>query len=246
MFGICNLAIVPIRFEASDRSEMVSQLLFGDHFKIVESTPKWIRIQTAFDHYEGWIDRKQYQALSETQFQLIETTANILNGDLIDFVSYGNNQLMPIPLGSSVSFLDINEINTSNFQFEGMKLCGVKPKEQLLKTAFLYLNAPYLWGGKTPFGIDCSGFVQKALKEKFNLTLPRSTGEQARIGKPIKKSELQMGDLVFFKTGRTNHVGIYIEDGKFMHASTKIGVTISELESDYFAKNYWKAQRVFK
>lgn len=104
----------------------------------------------------------------------------------------------------------------------------------------------YKMGGTSKNGIDCSGFVQKALKEKFNLTLPRSTGEQARIGKPIKKSELQMGDLVFFKTGRTNHVGIYIEDGKFMHASTKIGVTISELNSEYFAKNYWKAQRVFK
>ena len=104
----------------------------------------------------------------------------------------------------------------------------------------------YKLGGTSKNGIDCSGFVQKALKEKFNLNLPRSTGEQAQIGKSINKNELQMGDLVFFKTGRTNHVGIYIEDGKFMHASTKIGVTISELESDYFAKNYWKAQRVFK
>ena len=103
----------------------------------------------------------------------------------------------------------------------------------------------YKMGGTSKNGIDCSGFVQKALKEKFNLTLPRSTGEQARIGKPIKKSELQMGDLVFFKTGRTNHVGIYIEDGKFMHASTKIGVTISELDSDYFKNSYWKAQRIF-
>lgn len=103
----------------------------------------------------------------------------------------------------------------------------------------------YKLGGSSKSGIDCSGFVQRVLKEKFNLSLPRSTGEQARVGKPINKSELQMGDLVFFKTGRTNHVGIYIEDGKFMHASTKIGVTISELESDYFAKNYWKAQRVF-
>lgn len=104
----------------------------------------------------------------------------------------------------------------------------------------------YKMGGTSKNGIDCSGFVQKALKEKFNLTLPRSTSEQVLVGKSINKSELQMGDLVFFKTGRTNHVGIYIEDGKFMHASTKIGVTISELNSEYFAKNYWKAQRVFK
>ncbi|WP_198304985.1 NlpC/P60 family protein [Arcobacter vandammei] len=104
----------------------------------------------------------------------------------------------------------------------------------------------YKLGGTSKSGIDCSGFVQKALKEKFNLTLPRSTGEQAQIGKSINKNELQMGDLVFFKTGKTNHVGIYIEDGKFMHASTKIGVTISELDNTYFAKSYWKAQRVFK
>lgn len=104
----------------------------------------------------------------------------------------------------------------------------------------------YKLGGSTKNGIDCSGFVHKALKEKFNLDVPRNTIELSQMGKSIGKNELQMGDLVFFKTGRTNHVGIYIEDGKFMHASTKIGVTISELESDYFAKSYWKAQRVFK
>lgn len=104
----------------------------------------------------------------------------------------------------------------------------------------------YKLGGSTKNGIDCSGFVHKALKEKFNLDVPRNTIELSQMGKSIGKNELQMGDLVFFRTGRTNHVGIYIEDGKFMHASTKIGVTISELESDYFAKSYWKAQRVFK
>ena len=142
MFGICNLAIVPIRAEASDRSEMVSQLLFGDHFKIIEKTPKWVYIETAFDHYEGWIDSKQYQVLTADQFQLIEQSEPILNGDLIDFISYGSNQLMPIPVGSSLSFLDVNEINLANYQFEGLKVCGVKPKEQFLKTAFLYLNAP--------------------------------------------------------------------------------------------------------
>ncbi len=104
----------------------------------------------------------------------------------------------------------------------------------------------YRLGGTSKKGIDCSSFVQQAMKNSSNVTLPRSTKEQINIGKTISKNELQMGDLVFFKTGRTNHVGIYIEDGKFMHASTKIGVTISELDNTYFKKNYWKAQRIIK
>lgn len=103
----------------------------------------------------------------------------------------------------------------------------------------------YRLGGQTKQGIDCSSFVQKVISEKFDINLPRDTKSQALIGKPIKKSELKMGDLVFFKTGRTNHVGIYLENGKFMHASTKIGVTISELDNVYFKKHYWKAQRIF-
>lgn len=104
----------------------------------------------------------------------------------------------------------------------------------------------YRIGGTSKKGIDCSSFVQQAIKNSSNITLPRSTKDQVNIGQTISKNELQMGDLVFFKTGRTNHVGIYIEDGKFMHASTKIGVTISELDNSYFKKNYWKAQRIIK
>lgn len=104
----------------------------------------------------------------------------------------------------------------------------------------------YRLGGTSKKGIDCSSFVQQAMKNSSNITLPRSTYQQINMGETIKKSELQMGDLVFFKTGRTNHVGIYIENGKFMHASTKKGVTISKLDNIYFKKNYWKAQRILK
>lgn len=102
----------------------------------------------------------------------------------------------------------------------------------------------YKLGGSNKSGIDCSGFIQKAFKEKFDLEMPRTTVSQSKIGKEIDKNELEVGDLVFFKTGRTNHVGIYIDNGKFMHASTKIGVTISDLQNEYFKKSYWKAQRV--
>lgn len=102
----------------------------------------------------------------------------------------------------------------------------------------------YKLGGESKKGIDCSGFIQKMFKEKFALEIPRTTLEQANMGKQIKKNELEIGDLVFFKTGKTKHVGIYVENGKFMHASTKIGVTISDLDNDYFIRNYWKAQRI--
>ena len=102
----------------------------------------------------------------------------------------------------------------------------------------------YKLGGDSKSGIDCSGFIQKAFKEKFDLTMPRTTTLQSEVGKEIDKNELRSGDLVFFKTGEINHVGIYLEDGMFIHASTKIGVTISELDNSYFSKSYWKAQRV--
>jgi cell wall-associated NlpC family hydrolase len=102
----------------------------------------------------------------------------------------------------------------------------------------------YKLGGESRTGIDCSAFIQKAFEEKLSLEMPRTTLLQAKIGKEISKDELEVGDLVFFKTGKTKHVGIYMENGKFMHASTSYGVTISDLSNSYFAKNYWKAQRI--
>ncbi len=102
----------------------------------------------------------------------------------------------------------------------------------------------YKLGGDSKSGIDCSGFTQKAFKEKFNLAMPRTTTMQSQVGKEIDKKELKSGDLVFFRIGDINHVGIYLEKGMFIHASTKTGVTISELDNSYFSKSYWKAQRV--
>lgn len=102
----------------------------------------------------------------------------------------------------------------------------------------------YKLGGESMTGIDCSAFIQKAFEEKLALEMPRTTLLQAKVGKEVSKDELEVGDLVFFKTGKTKHVGIYMENGKFMHASTSNGVTISDLDNSYFAKNYWKAKRI--
>ena len=205
---------------------MVSQLLFGDAFKIIETTPKWTKIQTAFDTYEGWVDNKQFQEITENQYQILENSENVLNGELIDFISYNMNQLMPIPLGSSLNFLDINEINKANFQFEGKKECGIKPKDNLLKTAFLYLNAPYLWGGKTPFGIDCSGFTQMVYKLN-GYKLLRDASQQAIQGEALSFiEESEPGDLAFFDNDEGNiiHVGIMMENNYIIHASGKVRI----------------------
>ncbi|MEW5675304.1 C40 family peptidase [Flavobacterium enshiense] len=226
MFAICNLAIVPLRFEPSDRSELVSQVLFGEHFKILEQTEKWSRIQLAFDDYEGWIDNKQFQLISESNYHLLSSSPLIMNADLVEYITTSNNYLMPIPIGSSLSFLDNPEINTAQYTFEGMKVCGIKPKSELLKTAFMYLNAPYLWGGKTPFGIDCSGFTQMVYKLNGHSIL-RDASQQATMGEALSFiEESEPGDLAFFDNdeGRIIHVGMIMENNYIIHAHGKVRI----------------------
>lgn len=103
----------------------------------------------------------------------------------------------------------------------------------------------YKTGGLSKKGIDCSGFVYITFLRKLGIRLPRTTELQAGIGTAVRKSRLRAGDLVFFRTGRkVRHVGIYIEDGKFLHASTRRGVTISSLDNSYWSDTYWKSVRL--
>lgn len=106
-------------------------------------------------------------------------------------------------------------------------------------------STPYKLGGLSKKGIDCSGFVHITYKERFGVSLPRTTTRQAQVGTKITRQQLQAGDLVFFKTGfKVRHVGIYIEDGKFLHASTSNGVMISNINNRYWKKVYWKSMRI--
>jgi hypothetical protein len=197
MFAICNLAIIPLRAEPSDRSEIVSQILFGEHFEIIETQNQWSKIKLYFDDYEGWVDSKQYQIISEKSFKELSKDAIILNSDLVEYVSNPANILLPIPLGASVSFLHHSEINIENFEFEGLRVSGIKPKSDLITTSFLYLNAPYLWGGKTPFGIDCSGFTQMVYKLN-GFKLLRDASQQSTQGEVLSFiEESEPGDLAF-------------------------------------------------
>jgi len=226
MYGICNLAIIPLRAEPSDRSEIVSQVLFGEHFEVIEQLKQWSKIRLQFDNYEGWVDSKQFKIISETEFHLLSKDATILNSDLVEYVTASNNLLMPIPLGASLSFLNHPEINSNNFEFEGMKVSGIKPKSNLIESAFMYLNAPYLWGGKTPFGIDCSGFTQMVYKLN-GYHLLRDASQQATQGEALSFiEESEPGDLAFFDNDEGNiiHVGIIMNDNYIIHGSGKIRI----------------------
>lgn len=226
MFGICNLAIVPLRLEPSDRSEMTSQLLFGEHFTILEQTAKWSRIRLAFDGYEGWIDNKQFTPVNGSQYSHLDAAPAVLNADLIEYIMSPSGQLMPVPIGASLSFLDDSLINAEGYVFEGLRTTGVKDKKLLLQTAFMYLNAPYLWGGKTPFGIDCSGFTQMVYKLN-GYKLLRDASQQATQGEALSFiEESEPGDLAFFdnEEGRIIHVGIIMEDNYIIHAHGKVRI----------------------
>ncbi|MBU3681023.1 MAG: NlpC/P60 family protein [Flavobacterium sp.] len=226
MFGICNLAVIPLRLEPSDRSEIVSQILFGEHFEILETQKQWRKIKLHFDQYEGWIDEKQFQTISASEFKTLSDIPIVLNGDLVEYISYGNNQLLPITLGASVSFLSNTSINLQQMSFDGLKLEGIQAKSNLIETAFMYVNAPYLWGGKTPFGIDCSGFTQMVYKLN-GYRLFRDASQQAAQGVPLSFiEESEAGDLAFFdnEEGKIIHVGIIMDDNYIIHASGKVRI----------------------
>ena len=133
---------------------------------------------------------------------------------------------MPVSLGSDLSYLTFADINSQQLTFDGTMITGIQPKTNLLKTAFLYLNAPYLWGGKTPFGIDCSGFTQMVYRLN-GYNIPRDASQQAKIGEPLSFiEESEVGDLAFFdnEEGNIIHVGIIMENNYIIHAHGKVRI----------------------
>ena len=118
-------------------------------------------------------------------------------------------------------------------------------KESLYAQYNQWRNTKYQIGGLSKNGIDCSGFVHMTFKTRLGMVLPRSTEFQAELGASVDKNQLRAGDLVFFRTGRTDrHVGVYLENGRFLHASTRQGVIISGLDENYWKAAYWKAKRL--
>lgn len=220
-YGICNLSIVPLRNEPADTSELVSQVIYGDFFKVLEQRKKWSKIRLAFDKYEGWIDNKQYIEISESQYKYLVKEAPKLSTDLVEFIEDENNQIFPISIGSC-----LNGLLLLNHKYEGNSINEKIEKSNIIQTAFTFLNAPYLWGGKTPFGIDCSGFTQMVYKLN-GYKLLRDASQQATQGEALSFiEESEPGDLAFFDNseGAIIHVGIIMKDNYIIHAHGKVRI----------------------
>ncbi|MDB4325397.1 C40 family peptidase [Flavobacteriaceae bacterium] len=220
-YGICNLSIVPLRAEAADSSELVTQVLYGEVFKVLESRKKWSRIRLAFDSYEAWIDNKQFLFIEEENYNDISRQTPIVCEDLVDMVYTKDNQMLSIVMGSSLNGLAI-----LNHDFEGSSVEAKFAKDNLINTALLYLNTPYLWGGKTPFGIDCSGFTQMVYKLN-GYPLKRDASQQVEQGEALSFiEESEPGDLAFFDNaeGDITHVGIIMKDNYIIHAHGKVRI----------------------
>lgn len=231
-FGICTLSSVPGRVEPADAAEMVTQLLFGEHYSILEKRKKWLRIKVAADGYECWIDKKQNFEISEKFFQRLEKQKFIPAAlELVSLVrNLSNGEYIPIVAGSMLPFLKGNvfQIDREKFEFDGLaqRKQERKNKELLEQNARLFLNAPYLWGGRQPFGIDCSGFTQVCYK-MIGWDIPRDSYQQASLGHSLSFiEEAEPGDLAFFDNaeGRIIHVGMLLNDNKIIHASGKVRI----------------------
>ena len=229
-YGVCHLSVVPCRFEPFDTSEMVTQLLFGETVKLYEEKKKdWRRAKTAFDGYDCWIDEKQITFISEEQFEAINL--NKVSGELVHVVENKESELItPICIGSSLPNYSkgIVKIGESKLGFTGQIIDTSKKisKALIVQNAMMYLNAPYLWGGRSPFGIDCSGFTQVVYKLN-GVKLPRDASQQAEIGQTLSFiEESESGDLAFFDNAEGNiiHVGIMLEDNRIIHASGKVRI----------------------
>jgi hypothetical protein len=220
-YGICNLSIVPVRIQPADVSEMVTQILYGEYFKVLEERGKWSRIRIAFDSYEGWIDNRQYIKIEETDYFNLSSEPRKYSADLIEFLTDEGRNLTAISLGSI-----LNSNGLLKNTFDGSTISGVKAKANLVNSALLYLNAPYMWGGKTPFGIDCSGLTQMVYMLN-GYSLLRDASQQATQGEALSFiEESEPGDLAFFDNseGKITHVGIIMHDNYIIHVDGKVRI----------------------
>ncbi|HYG01687.1 MAG TPA: C40 family peptidase [Chryseosolibacter sp.] len=228
--GVCRLSVVSIRTEPTHMSEQVSQLLFGEEYEVtrISDDRKWRQIRTTFDHYEGWIDARQHHGITKEHYEYINRAEFKISLDVTSSLLY-NKTSLPIVIGSIIPISGSELFRMEEqFAFNGeSKSLGNKREFEFLKTiAFRYLNAPYQWGGKSPFGIDCSGFAQMVFKI-CGYRLQRDAWQQASQGKAVDSFDERVpGDLAFFRNdhGKIVHTGIVLAENKIIHASGRVRI----------------------
>ncbi len=222
---VCVVPVSPMRRESTHRAEMVSELLFGEYAEVLEKTKDFTRIRGLYDGYEGWCQSNQLAAVDN-----ISTTGNSLSAEWASVIDC-NGQPMHISLGTPLDILNDGkaQIGTNQFAYTGKTLDPSQASfntEALTGIAMQYLNTPYLWGGRSVFGIDCSGFAQQVFRF-FDQPLPRDAYQQVDKGEVVGfLAEARKGDLAYFdnEEGRITHVGILLGPDTIIHASGKVRI----------------------
>jgi hypothetical protein len=231
-FGICGLSLIPVRREPSEKSEMVTQILYGEHFEVIEYLPGWQHVKLSFDGYEGWIDQKMGTPLTQKEFEKLQKASWAVTSDIFTLVPVARDQNLMLVAGSTLPFwrpyLRQFKLDNQVFRLSGnvstMKFKDIR--HFIVNQALKYFNAPYLWGGRSPFGIDCSGFTQIIYKTA-GIPIPRDATDQVKIGTTLSfVEETKPGDLAFFddEEGKIVHVGIIWNKNKIIHASGKVRI----------------------
>ena len=208
--GICNVSVAPVRADKTDKAEIVTEMLYGESADILEVINNWTRIKMHYDGYEGWIDTKQITLVTDDF--LAKRKTHLVTEPFQSRVMESGKMLLS--MGSEVSFETIHAQR------------GTTLRQSIVETAKEFLNVPYLWGGKSFFGVDCSGFTQLVLKV-HDIKYPRDAYQQGEVGEPLSFiEEAQPGDLAFFENseGRIIHVGFMLENNQIIHAHGKVRI----------------------
>jgi hypothetical protein len=227
-------AVLPVRKEPSETAEMVSQLLFGECAEVLDERNSFVHIRNCTDSYSGWADKKMLTGLAEADCRMLQQSPLfMLCVPVADVFSLSDKTVYRLPAGSRLPDYDpeTGKFGVEDRRFQAHpSLVSYLPasgsnNDGIIPVAIQFLNAPYLWGGKTVMGIDCSGLVQLVFS-LCGFFLPRDASQQAEKGVPVTFENADAGDLLFFeKNGKIVHTGIYMGNGKIIHASGKVKIS---------------------